>query len=150
MRFIDDDERVVAELILKGFNYDHKIAKKGSAPGVLFTDKVPADLAAAGIETKEGATDWCTLTYFQNHVETPEKMQCAVAHAQNFRTFIANHTKSAKTYMSNKMRTRIEYFEKVFDRAVPGSTGKHTESLVAVGVAGKLLAGVKKRRAEKA
>jgi len=113
MKFIDDDERVIAELILKGFNYDHKLDKKGSAPGVLFTDNVPAELASQGVVTKDGATDWCTLTYFQNHVATPAKMQTAVSQAQNFRTFVASHTKSAKTYMSNKMRTRIEYFEKV-------------------------------------
>jgi len=148
MHFVDDDERVVAELVLKGFNFDHKTG--GSAPGVMFSDQPPAELKQKGIAAKEGASDWLTATYFSNHVQGEEKLLNAVAQAQNLRTFIAYHTKAAKTYMSNKMRTRIEYFQKVLDRAVPAKEAqKGTANLMAVGVAGKLLEGVKKRRAGK-
>ena len=149
MHFVDEDERVVAELILKGMNYDHKIPNKGGAPGVRYSDEMPGELTAAGIAPpKTGGGNWITATYFSNHVQTPEKMQTAVANAQNLRTFVGNHCKAAKTYMSSKMRTRIEYFEKVLDRAVPAKEqNKGAASLMAVGVAGKLMSGIKKKRA---
>jgi len=147
MHFVDDDERVVAELVLKGFNFDHKTR---SAPNVVFSDAAPAELQSSGIETKEGASDWLTVTYFTVHVQGDDKLFKAVSQAQTLRTFVAYHTKAAKSFMASKMRKQIEDFQKILDRAIPGKdSNKANSTLYAVGAAGKLMQGVKKRRAGK-
>merc|ERR1712227_307745 len=136
MVFVDDDERVIAEQILKGF-IDGKAA--GSAPVIRYSSDPPAELK----DPQEGP--WLTATFFAKHVTGDVKPQNAVTQAQSMRPFVAFHVKAAKTYMTSKMRTRIEHFKKVLDRAVPPKLQNTAAAgLMAVGVAGKLLKGVKK------
>jgi len=138
IKCVDEDERVLIDLVLKGFNYEHK--STSGAPVITFSDAPPQEISKNNIKSK-GNSDWLSVTFFKIHVATDDKLMNAMTQAQNLRSFVSMHVKGAKSYISGKMRSRIEYFEKVLDRAVPAKAQGTTNvaQLYNVGGAGKLV-----------
>jgi len=137
LSFLDEESRVIAGLCInQGFSNTEKYAS--SAPTVSWQDAPPAEIA--GCEGANSEVGWSISTFFARHVAGP-KMNNAVAQAVNWRNTLAFHIKAAKQFTTSKMRHRVEFFQKVLDRAVPKKAqGKSTKgTLAAVSVAGKLL-----------
>jgi len=138
LSFLDQEAMVCAKLMLQGFVNTSKYA--GGAPSVAYSDTAPAEIA-----NEDAQIGWSVATYFAQNV-TGNKIEKAVQQAHNWRNVLSYHIKAAKQFTTSKMRHRVEHFQKVLDRAVPkkdqGKTIK--SSLVAVGVAGKLLKSIGK------
>jgi len=116
------------------------------APSVAYSDTAPAEIAS-----EDAQIGWSIATYFAQNV-TGNKIEKAVQQAHNWRNVLSYHIKAAKQFTTSKMRHRVEHFQKVLDRAVPkkdqGKTIK--SSLVAVGVAGKLLKSIGRKSGARA
>eukprot|EP00658_Telonema_sp_P-2_P032513 TRINITY_DN24059_c0_g1_i10.p1 TRINITY_DN24059_c0_g1~~TRINITY_DN24059_c0_g1_i10.p1 ORF type:complete len:299 (+),score=89.38 TRINITY_DN24059_c0_g1_i10:120-1016(+) len=139
LSFLDEESQVIARLCIdRGIVNIEKFAQ--SAPLMAWSEGPPAEISGDENAVSDNAVGWSIATYFPQHV-APNKLDNTVTQALNWRNILSYHVKAAKLFTTSRMRHRVDFFQKVLDRAVPKkAAGRNTKtSLAAVGVAGKLL-----------
>jgi len=117
--FKDADDQVFAKIFLKEFEDARKSIS--NAPSVSFSSKeAPGELkGVAGVKEGEGH-GFVTFVLFQNHIKNADK---TINTIQTFRDYLHYHIKCSKAYLHNRMRTKVEAFLQVLNRAKPTDVG---------------------------
>jgi len=113
--FKDADDQVFAKIFLQEFADARRTIS--NAPTVSFTTKeAPGELkGVSGVKEGEGH-GFVTFVLFANHIKSAEK---TINTIQTFRDYLHYHIKCSKAYLHNRMRTKVEAFLQVLNRAKP-------------------------------
>jgi len=117
--FRDADDQVFAKIFLQEFADARR--NMSNAPAVSFSSKeAPGELkGVAGVKEGEGH-GFVTFVLFANHIKNAEK---SINTIQTFRDYLHYHIKCSKAYLHNRMRTKVEAFLQVLNRARPTDVG---------------------------
>jgi len=113
--FKDADDQVFAKIFLQEFADARR--NMSNAPAVSFSSKeAPGELkGVAGVKEGEGH-GFVTFVLFQNHIKNAEK---SINTIQTFRDYLHYHIKCSKAYLHQRMRTKVESFLQILNRAKP-------------------------------
>jgi len=117
--FKDADDQVFAKIFLQEFADARR--NMSNAPAVSFSSKeAPGELkGVSGVKEGEGH-GFVTFVLFANHIKNAEK---SINTIQTFRDYLHYHIKCSKAYLHNRMRTKVEAFLQVLNRARPTDVG---------------------------
>jgi len=113
--FRDADDQVFAKIFLQEFADARR--NMSNAPAVSFSSKeAPGEIkGVAGVKEGEGH-GFVTFVLFANHIKNADK---SINTIQTFRDYLHYHIKCSKAYLHNRMRTKVEAFLQVLNRAKP-------------------------------
>lgn len=118
IEFEDVTDRAMARVIAQEFVEAQRTVS--SAPPVTFSPRdVPAELRELTIPTTDHFVGFLSFGIFQQHVNTPAKLENAVSLLSGFRNYIHYHIKAAKSYLHMRMRHRVNAMLQVLNRAMP-------------------------------
>jgi len=115
---LDFTERVdiaVAKVFLTEFEDSRRHLQQ--APVCSFNVNPPLEMKQFGITEPQGKLGFLSFTLLKNHVDTPVKLDKAVAALHMFRNYLQYHIKCSKTYFHARMRARVQSLLKVLNRA---------------------------------
>jgi len=111
--FKDADDQVFAKTFLQEFADARKTIS--NAPAVSFSSKeAPGELkGVAGVKEGDGH-GFVTFVLFTNHIKNADK---SINTIQTFRDYLHYHIKCSKAHLHTRMRTKVEAFLQVLNRA---------------------------------
>jgi len=117
--FKDADDQVFAKIFLQEFASVRR--DMSNAPAVSYSSKeAPGEIkGVAGVKEGEGF-GFVTFVLFANHIKNAEK---SINTIQTFRDYLHYHIKCSKAHLHNRMRTKVEAFLQVLNRARPTDAG---------------------------
>jgi actin related protein 2/3 complex subunit 2 len=113
--FRDADDQVFAKTFLQEFADARK--NISNAPAVSFSSKeAPGEIkGVAGVKEGDGH-GFVTFVLFANHIKNADK---SINTIQTFRDYLHYHIKCSKAHLHSRMRTKVEAFLQVLNRARP-------------------------------
>lgn len=115
--FFEKVDKLVAQVFLQEFQDARRNDRTiGSAPGCMFTEDPPNELAEFDIKGNQGNLGFMSFPVLKSHV-ADGKRQKGVKVLQTFRTFLQYHIKMAKSNFHSRMRARVVSLVKVLNRA---------------------------------
>jgi len=117
--FKDADDQVFAKIFLQEFADARKSIS--NAPAVSFSSKeAPGELkGVAGVKEGDGH-GFVTFVLFANHIKNADK---SINTIQTFRDYLHYHIKCSKAHLHARMRSKVEAFLMVLNRARPTDVG---------------------------
>lgn len=116
--FKDETDTIFGRVFLQEF-VDARRRAVQNAPQVLYSHKEPPleirDLIKYSPNEKKG---YITFVLFPRHL-VPQKKDNTISHIQLFRNYFHYHIKCSKAYMHSRMRSRVNQYLKVLNRAKP-------------------------------
>jgi len=113
--FKERDDQTFAKIFLQEFADARRTIS--NAPSVSFSSKeAPGELkGVAGVKEGEGHS-FVTFVLFANHIKNGDR---TINTIQTFRDYLHYHIKCSKAYLHHRMRTKVEAFLQVLNRAKP-------------------------------
>lgn len=141
--FQDETDKILGKVFLQEF-VDARKRNRGiqSAPQVLFSQEPPLELQGQTTTTAaavQGAGEsssrrFITFVLFPRHFQTPELQFSSISHLTLFRNYFHYHIKCSKAYMHTRMRSSVNRFVKVLNRAkVDGDDDEINDQKIIVG-----------------
>lgn len=115
--FVEAFDKLIARTFLNEFVLARKNDRSiGSAPGCIFSENPPQELASMGITESNGVLGFMSFPILKSHVKDAQREK-SVKVLQTFRTFLQYHIKMAKSNFHCRMRARVVALVKVLNRA---------------------------------
>jgi actin related protein 2/3 complex subunit 2 len=116
--FKDADDQVFAKIFLQEFADARR--NMSNAPAVSFSSKeAPGEIkGVSGVKEGEGH-GFVTFVLFANHIKNADK---SINTIQTFRDYLHYHIKCSKAHLHARMRSKVEAFLMVLNRARPTDT----------------------------
>jgi len=113
--FKEKDDQTFAKIFLQEFADVRRTMS--NAPSVTFSTKeAPGEIKGVpGVKEGEGHS-FATFVLFNNHIKNGDR---TINTIQTFRDYLHYHIKCSKAYLHNRMRSKVEDFLKVLNRAKP-------------------------------
>jgi actin related protein 2/3 complex subunit 2 len=89
----------------------------------------PLELAGVKGLRDSDAVGYVTFVLFPRHFATNAGAQDTISRIQLFRDYLHYHIKCSKSYLNSRMRTRVQEFLKVLNRAKPEVQGSKEKKL---------------------
>ncbi|KAI9006170.1 Arp2/3 complex, 34 kd subunit p34-Arc-domain-containing protein [Gaertneriomyces semiglobifer] len=131
--FKEETDRIFGKVFLQEFVDARRSPAIQNAPQVLYTHREPPlELRGVpGVEENEWL-GYVTFVLFPRHFAGGAAPTC-ISRIQLFRDYLHYHIKASKAYMHSRMRTRVDSFLKVLNRAKPEQPDSQKEKKTASG-----------------
>jgi len=131
--FKEETDKIFGKVFLQEFVDVRRQASVSSTPQVLYTAREPP-LELQGVPGLKDSDDVAYVTFVltPRHF-TKDTADEAISRIQLFRDYFHYHIKASKAYMHSRMRTRVEMFLKVLNRAKPEIPDSKKEKKTASG-----------------
>ncbi|KAJ1567481.1 hypothetical protein HK405_005811 [Cladochytrium tenue] len=118
--FKEETDQILGRVFLQEFVDARRQPGIQNAPQVLYSPREPPlELRGVrGLADGEGV-GYVTFVLFPRHFVEGTVREETIARIQLFRDYLHYHIKASKSYMHSRMRTRVESFLKVLNRAKP-------------------------------
>jgi actin related protein 2/3 complex subunit 2 len=118
LEFEDDTERALARIIAQEFVECQRHV--GNAPAVNFNDlSPPLELKGMSVPQTPAFVGYLTLSLNPRHWDSPAKKEAVLNQMVMFRSYLDYHIKAAKANLHARMRTRVDNWLQVLNRATP-------------------------------
>jgi len=118
--FKEEVDRIIGRVFLQEFVDARRHSSLANAPQVLYSHREPPLEIRDLVPTKEDdSMGFVTFVVFPRHFEDKEVRADTISKIQLFRDFFHYHIKCSKAYLHSRMRTRVQDFLKVINRAKP-------------------------------
>jgi len=116
--FKEETDRVIGKIFLQEFVDARRLQSLQTAPQVLYSAKDPP-LEIRNVPGLINSDDvgYVTFVIFPRHFAHPDQASSTISHIQLFRDYLHYHIKCSKAYLHSRMRTRVQEFLKVLNRA---------------------------------
>ncbi|KAJ3034175.1 hypothetical protein HDV00_005394 [Rhizophlyctis rosea] len=117
--FKEETDRIFGKVFLQEFVDARRLSTLQNAPQVLYSPREPP-LELRGLPGLQDSEDiaYVTFVLFPRHF-APNVAEDTISRIQLFRDYLHYHIKASKSYMHSRMRTRVDSFLKVLNRAKP-------------------------------
>lgn len=114
--FNDETDRVFSKVFLQEFS-DARRRSIQKAPQVINSHhEVPLEIQ--GVETEDPSNKtYITFVFFPRHMATEEIQWNTITQIELFRSYFHYHIKIVKCYLHQRMRSRVQSFTKILNRA---------------------------------
>ncbi|KAJ3050380.1 hypothetical protein HK097_008671 [Rhizophlyctis rosea] len=117
--FKEETDRIFGKVFLQEFVDARRLPALQNAPQVLYSPREPPlELRGVpGVQDSENVA-YVTFVLFPRHFAA-NVQEDTISRIQLFRDYLHYHIKASKSYMHSRMRTRVDSFLKVLNRAKP-------------------------------
>jgi len=99
--------------------------KVNNAPPITFSEPFAPPLEIRDkVNDKAELVGYISFTLFLQHCKTPERLEKTVAMLCGFRNYLHFHIKAAKTNLHMRMRSKVNHWKQVLNRAIQSSNEK--------------------------
>ncbi|KAJ3393062.1 hypothetical protein HDU92_008006 [Lobulomyces angularis] len=118
--FKEETDRVFGKVFLQEFVDARRQPNIQNAPQVLYSNREPP-LELRGLRGLKDSESigYVTFVLFPRHFQSGNQREECISKIQLFRDYLHYHLKCSKSYMNSRMRTRVDSFLKVLNRAKP-------------------------------
>ncbi|KAJ2785392.1 Arp complex subunit [Coemansia interrupta] len=132
--FKEEVDRVLGKVFLQEFVDARRQASIQNAPQVFYSSReAPLEIRHLQGLKQDESVGYVSFVLFPRHFADPEVREKTISQIQLFRDYLHYHIKCAKAYMHSRMRTRVQDFLKVINRAKPDRTTVAAEKRTATG-----------------
>ncbi|KAJ1848161.1 Arp complex subunit, partial [Coemansia sp. RSA 486] len=118
--FKEEVDRVLGKVFLQEFVDARRQASIQNAPQVFYSSREPPlEIRHLSGLKQDESVGYVSFVLFPRHFADAEVREKTISQIQLFRDYLHYHIKCAKAYMHSRMRTRVQDFLKVINRAKP-------------------------------
>jgi len=120
MSFKDPTELAIASIFLQELELVRRTEKSlSTAPLVSLSTRPPMELEPFNLELPDAPLGFLSLALSVRHLDGEGKLEKAVGLIGSYRSYVFYHVKCTKSNMHSRMRTRVNTWLQVLNRAVP-------------------------------
>ncbi|KAJ1932142.1 Arp complex subunit, partial [Kickxella alabastrina] len=132
--FKEEVDRVLGKVFLQEFVDARRQAAIQNAPQVVYSSReAPMEIRHLSGLKQDESVGYVSFVLFPRHFADSEVRDKTISQIQLFRDYLHYHIKCAKAYMHSRMRTRVQDFLKVINRAKPERATQGLEKRTATG-----------------
>lgn len=125
IEFSDASEAAIVKVFLQEFEVTRRNTRDlSTAPVVAFSNEPPLELKGVSVPEAKSCIGFISLGLSKSNVDGKIPMDRVVGLVAGYRSFLLYHIKCSKTHMHSRMRSRVNGWMQVLNRAVPEKTDK--------------------------